>query len=147
MSAAERWRLRRLTLEAMAGLCLARMLVAAVPFGWWRGRLGGPAGSRAAGDPAWSRKLAAHVDRGADRLVFPVRCLPRAMALSWMLRRRRIGHALVVAIRPPGQRRADDRLHAWIEADGTIVLGDLPGPWIELLRIPGVNRGLALPRG
>jgi hypothetical protein len=67
----------------------------------------------------------------------PVKCLPRAMALSWMLRRRRIGHAAVIAVRPNGLRRSPDDLHAWIEVAGLRVMGDLPGPWIETLRQGG----------
>ncbi len=27
-------------------------------------------------------------------------------------------------------------LHAWVEVGGDIVLGELPGPWIPVLRLP-----------
>lgn len=79
--------------------------------------------------------LAAHVDWAARRVPFETRCLPRAMALSWLLRRRGIGHTMVFAVRPPAMRGSADDLHAWIEVDGRIILGQLPGPWVETLRL------------
>ena len=66
---------------------------------------------------------------------FETVCLPRAMALSWMLRRRHIAHALVFAARPAERRDDEHALHAWVEVDGTKVIGDEPGPWIETLRL------------
>jgi hypothetical protein len=58
------------------------------------------------------------------------------MALSWMLRRRAIPHRLAMAARPAGQRGGADDLHAWVEASGIIVLGELPGPWIVVESLP-----------
>jgi len=55
--------------------------------------------------------------------------------LSWMLRGRGIGHAFVFAVRPAGLRDDDDALHAWVEIDRAKILGDLPGPWVETLRL------------
>jgi len=52
-----------------------------------------------------------------------------------MLRRRAIGHTLVIAARPGAARGGDDDLHAWIEASGLILLGNLPGPWARLLAL------------
>jgi hypothetical protein len=68
-------------------------------------------------------------------LPFESKCLPRAMALSWILRRRRIAHGLVFAVRPPDLRGSKDDLHAWVEVDGATIIGDLPGPWVEILRL------------
>jgi len=79
--------------------------------------------------------LAAHVEWAARRLPFATRCLARAMALSWQLRGRGIGHALVFAVRPPHMRGTADALHAWVEVAGKTILGDLPGPWVETLRL------------
>jgi hypothetical protein len=95
-----------------------------------------------------SRRFATHVDRAATLLPFQTKCLPRAMALSWMLRRERIQHALVIAVRPAELRDAADGLHAWVEVDGAKIIGELPGPWVETLRLgkssstdtSGVNR-------
>lgn len=82
-----------------------------------------------------ARQLAADVEWAARRLPVATKCLPRAMALSWMLRRRRIGHTLVIAVRPSEMRQSADAMHAWVEIEGERLIGDLPGPWIETLRL------------
>jgi len=117
----------------MVLLCRARLLVAMVPLARWRGTLG-LAGEARDDDGGEARRLAIHVERAAARLPFHTKCLVRAMALSWLLRPRAIPHALVIAVRPQAARGGDDDLHAWIEHGGRIVLGDLPGPWLEVAR-------------
>ena len=118
----------------MARLCWAQLLVAWVPFAHWRETLGStvhhqpPSVERA-------RQLAADVEWAATKLPFVTKCLPRAMALSWMLRRRSLCHTVVIAVRRGQLRHSTDALHAWVEIDGQIVLGELPGPWIETLRL------------
>jgi aryl-alcohol dehydrogenase-like predicted oxidoreductase len=82
-------------------------------------------------------RSAGHVEWAAVRLPFSTKCLPQAMALSWMLRRKGISHQLVLAARPAHLRDSADALHAWVEVDGTKIVGDLPGPWIETLRLGG----------
>ena len=126
----------------MAVLSWARLTVAAVPFKRWRDSLGpGPeserrdARSSSKGRANEARRDAALVEHAATRLPFATKCLPRAMALSWILRRRRIGHALVFAVRPAQQRPSADALHAWVEIGGAKLIGDLPGPWVETLRL------------
>jgi hypothetical protein len=120
----------------MAAICWARLVVATIPFRGWRKTLGGTAGYRTA-DLATddARRLAAHVEWAARLLPFPTKCLPRAMALSWLLRSRHIGHCVVFAVRPQVQRSEDDQLHAWVEIAGERILGDLPGTWVETLRL------------
>ncbi len=129
------WHLRARTLEALAGLILARAAIAAVPLERWHGRLG-LAGAGTVPQMAEARQLARHVERAAARLPFEMKCLPRAMALSRMLRKRAIGHRLVVAARPQPARTGNDDLHAWIEVQKSIVIGDLAGPWLVLLTLP-----------
>jgi hypothetical protein len=128
------WRRRQRTLRAMALLCGARILVNWVPLARWRRFLGLSAGASRK-DAEIARAAAADVEWGAKRLPFETKCLPRAMAVSWLLRRKRIGHAVVVAVRPPEMRGSDDALHAWVEVAGETLVGDLPGPWIETLRL------------
>jgi len=82
-----------------------------------------------------ARRLAADVEWAAKRMPGTVKCLPQAMALSWMLRRRGIVHAAIIAVRPNSLRGSPDDLHAWIEVGGQRVIGDLPGPWVETLRL------------
>ena len=128
---AETWRLRLRTAEAMLALLVGQMLVQLVPLRLWRGRLGLAGGQQ----PQSALSLARHVERAAGRLPFTTRCLCRAVALSLMLRRRGVAHALVIATRPQGRREgAEDALHAWVECAGSIAIGELPGPWIEAAR-------------
>ena len=128
------WRGRAQTLRAMALLLCARALVAAIPFGRWRGRLGSRLGEAAPSDPRAVRRLAGQVERAAWRLPLATKCLPRAMALSWLLRRAGQPHSVTLAVRPPDHRGSADDLHAWVSAGDTIVLGDVPGPWLTVLR-------------
>lgn len=137
MPVAETWRTKRRTAAAIAILCWARLLVAWVPFDRWRNSLGFEANGSDLGlaTQAKARRLAADIEWAARRLPVSTKCLPRAMALSWMLRRQRIGHAVVIAVRPPDLRELPDAFHAWIEVGGAKIIGDLPGPWLETLRI------------
>lgn len=114
-------------------LCGARLMVAVVPLGRWKDTLGLTDGAEPPASDV--RRLAAMVEQAARRLPFETKCLPRAITLSWILRRRKIAHSVVFAVRPEGQRDLPDALHAWIEVGGSKVLGDLPGPWIETLRL------------
>jgi aryl-alcohol dehydrogenase-like predicted oxidoreductase len=120
----------------MALLCWARALVEWVPFERWRGTLGfsGGAPDEVLGT---ARRLADQVERAASRLPIHTRCLPRAVALSWLLRTGHIGHVLVIAARPAELRATAEPLHAWVEVDRMRLIGDLPGPWIEVLRLQG----------
>jgi aryl-alcohol dehydrogenase-like predicted oxidoreductase len=120
----------------MALLCWASLVVRLVPFRRWSKSLGriGPVAPSA---PAEARRAAGAVERAAWRLPFRAKCLPQAMALSWLLRRRGIGHAVVIAVRPAQLRDSPDALHAWLEVDGEKIIGDLPGPWLETLRLGG----------
>lgn len=120
-------------MTAMAHLCWAQVLVSGIPFNRWRDTLGWVAPPQSPLDRA--RRLAGDVEWAAKRLPFPTKCLPRAMALSWMLRRRRLGHTVVIAVRPNDLRHSADALHAWVEIAGEKIIGDLPGPWIETLRL------------
>ena len=125
----------------MAALCWAQLAIAALPFGWWRKTVGQDGDSQAGRTVNDGLKqalaLAAVVERAADRLPMSTKCLPRSITLSWMLRRKGIGHAMVFAVRPADLRSSNDALHAWIEVQGRKVIGDLPGPWLETLRLGG----------
>ncbi|HEX6604737.1 MAG TPA: lasso peptide biosynthesis B2 protein [Sphingomicrobium sp.] len=121
----------------MAFISAARIAVAAIPFDRWRNSLGCSASSSSTDSLSTARRLASQVERAAVRLPFPTKCLPRAAALSWLLRRKGIGHTVVFAVRPEAMRDLPDPLHAWVEIDGAKLIGDLPGPWVETLRLGG----------
>lgn len=114
------------TLEAMACLAFARLLIGLVRFGRWRGLLGrlgheapdkGPA-------PREAFRLARVVKRGVMRLPAEAKCLPQAMALAWMLRRRGMSPVVVIAALPGHARGGLDDLHAWVELGPDVVIGE-----------------------
>ena len=129
------WQPKLRIATAMMCLCWAQLLVSLVPFRHWRSRLGLAAQGKQLVDHVAARSQAADVEWAAKRLPFPTKCLPRAMALSWMLRRKRIEHSVVFAVRPADSRESAEALHAWVEIDGQKILGNLSGPWIETLRL------------
>ncbi len=138
MSANKLWFGRLGTLISMAYLSYARLLVAGAAFERWRDSLGFiPASDGTAWqeDLARAEALARQIVRAASRIPFETKCLHHAMALSWRLRQRRIGHLLVFAVRPADRRHEADMLHAWVEVRGVRIIGDLPGPWIETLAL------------
>ena len=112
----------------MALLTLAVVLVRWVPLGWWRGTLGTvcsdnglpPAGSPL--DAPLARRLIGRIEQATRRLPFRVKCLPRAVALQWLLRWKGQPGALVVAVHRR-DRTSEDAYHAWIEHDGAMLIG------------------------
>ena len=135
MTAAEAWALRWRTGQAMVLLAIARALVRHARFAMWRPRLGF-AGTADPAEMISARKLGRHVERAANRLPGTSKCLPQAMALSWMLRRRHIPHQVVLMARPASARGGVDDLHAMVRCADEIIIGNLPGPWIEMLVLP-----------
>lgn len=125
------WRWRWLVAEAMLRLTLARLLVTLVPLRHWRHLLGGLAPEEANKDPADSetRRIASAVNRGADRLPFATKCLPRAIALHAMLIGRQKPSRLVIAVLDRSKLGAVEELHAWVESRGEIMIGKLDFPF------------------
>lgn len=128
-----RWRL--LVVEAALALALARLLVAWLPLGRWRGLLGPIAAdpARGAGTAAdWL--LAKAVDRAVQRLPGGTKCLPRAIALFWMISRRKRPAQLVIAVLPGSARDEGDDLHVWVECGSEVMIGALDQPFRPLAR-------------
>jgi len=123
------------TAAAAITLCAAQVVVACRPFAKWKDSLGLQAKSSTGEDRIDAQRIARRIERAAARLPFTTKCLPRAVAVSWLLRRRGIRHAVVFAVRPAELRDDDDALHAWVEVDAVRIIGDLQGPWIETLRV------------
>lgn len=129
--------------EAAVLLALSRLLVDFVRFGRWRGVLGRvvPAGPTNRSDEdreapeQRDRYLSRVVDRAASRLPFACRCLPRAMALHWMLTRRGKRTTLVIGVLPGPRRGRLDDLHAWVELNGEVLIGVSPEPYAILVRL------------
>ena len=124
------------TATAIVHLLRARLLVSTVRFENWRNRLGQDYGKAPTdADIERAKRLARHVDWAARLLPIEVKCLPQAMACSFMLKSEQIEHQLVLAVRRLHSRQQPDILHAWVEVGGETILGDLPGEWIETLRL------------
>ncbi len=131
-----RW--RWLVLEALVLLAVARFLVARMPLRRWRGMLGTLATQPPAVRPGPDdRRLARAVERASQRLPGVSKCLPRAMALHWMLRRRARSSQLVIAVLPAAARGTIEDLHAWVETGGEILIGALDEPFQPLARFGG----------
>ena len=144
-------RARMTTLEAIAWLALARLLVRWVRFGRWRRALGRPAvpptfvpGARRDLNLS-ARRLARAVERAAARLPGESRCLPQALALHWMLRRRGMDGVLVIGIRPGTSRGGLDDLHAWVAREGEVLIGASDEPHHALLAAANPSDAGGLP--
>ena len=138
MAGDSRWRARGATLEAMAWLIAARVLIARVRFGRWRGWLGAPVAAEP-GDPRLRieenlprRRLARAVMRGAARVPGECRCLAQAMALQWMLRRRGLGGVIHLGVLPGDKRGGLDDLHAWVTHANEVLVGASDEPHCAL---------------
>jgi hypothetical protein len=134
-----RWRL--LVLEAAAFLLLARILVATTSLRHWRSLLGGldPVAGDSSGAGPCERELARAVARADYRLPIGCKCLQRAIALYWMLRRRARPAILVIAIIDSRHRGSPDDLHAWTESGGEILIGATELPHHAIARFGRTN--------
>ena len=117
------WLGRARTAEALLALGIAQMLVGAVPLRWWRARMLSPSDRRPPA-PEAIRHCAAAIDRAEARISHEFRCLPRALAMRMLLRRRGYEVVLVIGTRAPSKRRGTDDLHAWLESNGVKIFGD-----------------------
>jgi hypothetical protein len=110
--------------EAMIFLLIVKYLIRAVQMRRWRATLGrvGELGT-AEGHPAY-RAISYAVTAGARRLPGEYVCLPRAMAVQWMLRRRGVASAIVIGVSAQPQGDRLHALHAWVEGGGNIIIGD-----------------------
>lgn len=115
----------------MTLLVLARLLVRTVPLHRWRDTLGrvGASGAieRGGAEPSAAyREVARSVTVAAGKLPGDYVCLPRAMTVQWMLRRRGLASALVFGVAPQQSGEKPIALHAWVEGGGAIIIGDDP---------------------
>lgn len=120
------WLRRARAAEAMILLLLAKCLIRAVPLHRWRatlGRIGDPVSAQPG--PA-HRTISRSVADAARKLPGEYVCLPRAMAVQWMLRRRGLASAIVFGVAPPQTGGKPFALHAWVEVGGHIIIGDDP---------------------
>lgn len=147
MSSRALWASRALTGEALVSILVAKLLVQGVRFSAWRDTLGRPACPTEFAVvqrdlPPAAHRCAAAVERAAARLPGKARCLPQAMALQWMLRRRKFAPRLVLGVIGGQQRGGIDDLHAWVALDGAVLIGETQMPYHPVLTL---ESGTVLP--
>ena len=116
------------TAEAALALAVAHGLVRLVPFRTWQGWFArGSVPSRPSPDAATLRHRSAAIERAAARMPGDAPCLPRALAMALMLRRRGFGSQLQIGVRPPAERDGREDLHAWLTHRGQVIYGERQG--------------------
>jgi hypothetical protein len=120
---------RRLALEALAGLALARLVLAVLPFPTAMARLGlrqkpaeGMAASSSAPDAASIAAVAVAVRRAGRVAPFRAVCLQQSVAAALMLRRRRLPAEIYFGVAKP--RGAAMQAHAWSVCGEVVVTGE-----------------------
>ena len=126
LSPGEAWRLG----EATSWLIGASVLVSFMPIRWWHRLLGtqvkgapvtqegGPLPTTVAGCARW-------ITTAANHLPWRPLCLPQAVALRWMLRRRGYRPIVVLGVRRQEGKRGVDA-HAWlVEGERVAIGGDI----------------------
>ena len=124
------WSDRLGTLRAAFALVLARLAVRLFPLKAFAGSLGQINDGTAPDDiflvDADAREaaewLARRVERASRRLPGTSKCLPKAIALQWALRRENIPSRLIVAAHR-ADRSGEHAFHAWVEQDGAMLIG------------------------
>lgn len=134
-----------LALEALATIWWFKLVLKTMPFRRYRHLLEPesrteprPLGFERIAEVVWA------VDRVSRRWAETLDCLPRALTVQRMLRRRgtscrvRLGVAAAGAAAPTGP---GIRAHAWVERDGQVLIGALPDldAFAPLDRWPGAG--------
>jgi hypothetical protein len=120
---------RRLALEAVWHLAIARLLTLAPPRFYTRafGMLDGPAGELGEPSAALAEETGAMVARVAACLPFRAQCLQQSIAVRRMLLKRGLRVSVYLGVSRCRDDRAAPELgraaHAWVEAGGRIVSG------------------------
>ena len=113
---------KRASLEAMALVLWARLLIVNIPPRKWRARLGAVAEHGGeSGDLATIRRVRLAIQRAVRNVPGSPNCLPQALAARWMLERRGIASSLFI-----GTERDEagvPRFHAWLKVGEEWVTG------------------------
>ena len=132
----------RLDAEAGVLLLVARVALRILPFPWVArtlGRAGAVAPPLSGADEARALACAAAVTRVAARLgMAGGRCLARAAALQWMLRRRRLAGTVCFGTCRDATQRF--RFHAWVTLGAHCIGAEADTAWqvINTFAPPGV---------
>lgn len=114
-----------LLLETALCLAAARLALAALPFRWvirgLRLRQGEAPGERDASTLAQEQRVAWALERIRRRAPWTGRCLARALAGSYMLRRRGVACTLHLGVAKNGNTQIE--AHAWLRSGDFVVAG------------------------
>ncbi len=122
------WYRRRLVVEALLLLPFSQFLVRSIKIGRWSGTLEAPS-PRLRDAPEGesvldiARQIGRSVERASWRAGSTAKCLPKAVVVMWMLRRRDIPARLVIASLYKEHQGNSDKLHAWVEIDSEFIIG------------------------
>ena len=132
---------RAILLRTVFTLWSARLATWLLPFPTGRRLL---VGSRRATNPTLTRDQVGWAMRHAQRVVPQATCLPQALAAEALLTRGGLPADLRIGVR----KDAGGKLlaHAWVESEGRIVVGDLPGGVDAYTRLPAIPRSWPGPR-
>ena len=122
---------RAMLVRTVSALWMARLATWLLPFSTGRRLL---VGSRRATTPTVTREQVRWAMHHAQRVVPRATCLPQALAAEALLTRGGLPADLRIGVR----KEASGKLlaHAWVESDGRIVVGDLPGGVDVYTRLP-----------
>jgi len=111
--------------EALAWLCLAKLLLLLVPFRWIASRLGNQMAESPSAINEGDRKLALRVSWAIQSVALHLPlgfvCLPQAIAAKWMLRRRGLPSTLYLGLRKGEGFKLT--AHAWLRVGDKILTG------------------------
>ena len=113
---------RAVLARTVVTLAAARLAIWTLPFPASRRLL---VGERKPGPPTLTREQVRWAMAHAQRIVPRATCLPQALAAESLLARGGIDAEMQIGVMktPTGQLTA----HAWVESNGRVVVGDLPG--------------------
>ena len=126
---------RALLTRTIVTLGVARLATWMLPFAFGRRLL---VGKRRAVTPTVTRDRIRWAMTHAERVIPKATCLPQALAAEALLTRGGLSADLQIGV----MKTATGKLtaHAWVESDGRIVVGDLPGGLDVYTRLPTLPR-------
>lgn len=118
--------------EAVVALAIARILVLSFPLHTVAKWLSGGGGRSSGTDTA--RRIARLLLPVARVVPFRAKCLEQALALTMMLRRRRIISTLHLGTTRGTVANAVFEAHAWLSVEGEVIVGGPIDRYVELTR-------------
>ena len=122
-----------LFLEALAFLCLSKVLLLCLPFKTCIKLLKSPEDLNQTIDPAMLKSIRAAVTRANLLAFWKNICLVKSFAARFMLQRRKIGSCMVLGLMKEGDREL--KAHAWLVSNDLYVTPRGPQRYTEIFRV------------